>query len=87
MGGGTWIYLGHFTFDKNQPQHSKVVLTNTSTDIHKLITADAVKVGGGLGNISRKRSDLVTKKIIKIPIKRQEKEKTRKDGLNTRPKP
>ena len=73
MGGGTWIYLGHFTFHKNQPQQSKIVLTNTSTDIHKLITADAVKVGGGLGNISRKRSDLVTKKIIKIPIKSKKK--------------
>ncbi|MBP1664088.1 MAG: Fibronectin type domain protein, partial [Bacteroidetes bacterium] len=44
MGGGTWIYLGNFVFAKNDPQHSKVVLTNRSTDINKLVTADAVKI-------------------------------------------
>lgn len=85
MGGGTWIYLGHFTFDKDQPQNSKVVLSNTSSDIHKLITADAVKIGGGMGNISRKRSDLVTKKIIKIPIKSKKKKgKKRRIKYKTR---
>ncbi|MFV0392672.1 MAG: xanthan lyase [Paludibacteraceae bacterium] len=51
MGGGTWIYLGHFNFDKGKA--SKVVLTNRSTKAGKIVTADAVKFGGGMGNIAR----------------------------------
>ena len=78
MGGGTWIYLGNFVFEKKKPQHSRVVLTNQSSDINKLVTADAVKIGGGMGNISRKRSDLITKKIIKVPIKSKRKKRKKR---------
>lgn len=53
MGGGTWIYLGHFDFEENNPDAAKVVLTNYSEDKKKNLTADAVKFGGGMGNISR----------------------------------
>ncbi|MFV0472483.1 MAG: xanthan lyase [Paludibacteraceae bacterium] len=69
MGGGTWIYLGTFTFDKGKNQNGRVVLSNLCSETDKIITADAIKIGGGMGNISRKRSDLVTKKVIKTPIK------------------
>lgn len=71
MGGGTWIYLGTFLFDKGKNQNQKIVLSNVSKDANKIITADAVKIGGGMGNINRKRSDLTTKKVIKTPIKRK----------------
>ena len=55
MGGGTWIYLGHFYFTKG---HQTVVeLVNKSSDRKSVVTADAVKIGGGYGNIARKRSD------------------------------
>jgi len=53
MNGGTWLYLGHFYFDKGRNNHEKVILTNLSADEGKLITADAVKFGGGMGNIAR----------------------------------
>ncbi|MDR3350964.1 MAG: PQQ-binding-like beta-propeller repeat protein [Prevotellaceae bacterium] len=53
MGGGTWIFLGFFTFDKGQNSHGKIVLTNKSKKPGRLITADAVKIGGGTGNIER----------------------------------
>ncbi|MDR3652440.1 MAG: xanthan lyase [Paludibacter sp.] len=53
MDGGTWLYLGHFYFDKGRNNQDKVVLTNFSTDKDKIITADAVKFGGGMGNIAR----------------------------------
>ena len=53
MSGGTWLYLGHFQFDKGRNNLNKVVLTNLSTDEDKVITADAVKFGGGMGNIAR----------------------------------
>ena len=51
MGGGTWIFLGHFTFDKNK--NHRVVLTNKSNKAGEVVTADAVKIGGGKGNIAR----------------------------------
>ena len=69
MGGGTWIYLGTFMFDQGKNPNGKITLTNLSKDANRVITADAVKIGGGMGNISRKRSDLVTHKVIKIPLK------------------
>ncbi len=57
MGGGTWIYLGSFEFDKGKNQEMGVKLSNFSNEQGKVVTADAVKIGGGMGNISRKRSD------------------------------
>ncbi len=52
MGGGTWVYLGTFAFDKGQNFNSSVSLSNHSN--HRgYITADAVRFGGGMGNIER----------------------------------
>ena len=52
MGGGTWVYLGTFEFDKGNSINNSVVLTNHSS--HKgIVTTDAVRFGGGMGNISR----------------------------------
>ena len=53
MGGGTWIYLGHFMFEKGRNAACKVVLSNFSAYKKKIVTADAVKIGGGTGNIAR----------------------------------
>lgn len=64
MGGGTWIYLGHFDFEKGKDDNQGVFLTNFSSDNNRIITADAVKIGGGMGNISRKRSDQVIKTYV-----------------------
>ncbi len=53
MGGGTWIYLGTFRFKKGlHPSMGMVVLTNQSRG-GRIVTADAVKFGGGMGNIGR----------------------------------
>ena len=52
MGGGTWVYLGTFEFEKGQREDGMVVLTNESK--HKgVVSADAVRFGGGMGNIIR----------------------------------
>ena len=51
MGGGTWIYLGTFSFAKGKG--GKVVLSNVSKYKNACVTADAVRFGGGLGNIAR----------------------------------
>lgn len=51
MGGGTWIFLGYFEFE--QGRQGKVMLTNQSRRAGRTVTADAVKIGGGMGNIAR----------------------------------
>ena len=53
MGSGTWVYLGNFYFDKGRNNLGKVMLTNFNSEEGKMITADAVKFGGGMGNIAR----------------------------------
>lgn len=52
MGGGTWVYLGNYDFDKGCSARNRVVLTNRSND-KGYVTADAVRFGGGMGNINR----------------------------------
>ena len=61
MGGGTWIYLGTFEFDHGTD--GCVILDNgTQKDAsHKcgsIVTADAVKIGGGMGKIARGNDDM-----------------------------
>ncbi len=57
MGGGTWVYLGHFPLAQGDNQEI-VTLTNTCSPGH-VVTADAVKIGGGMGVVSR---------IVKEPV-------------------
>lgn len=51
MGGGTWIFLGYFDFEEGR--NNKITLTNKGKKAGRIITADAVKIGGGMGNIAR----------------------------------
>ena len=54
MGGGTWIYLGQFYFRKGaDAEHASVVLSNES-DHKGVVVADAVRFGGGMGNVARR---------------------------------
>ena len=53
MGGGTWVYLGTFDFDAGCNEWNCVVLTNQSRHRNGIVTADAVRFGGGMGNIQR----------------------------------
>ena len=57
MGGGTWIYLGTFEFEEGS--EGCVTLDNRTPEGHRMevgaiVTADAVRFGGGMGNIARK---------------------------------
>jgi len=52
IGGGTWVYLGTFEFDKGCNVYNRVVLTNYSRQ-KGVVSGDAVRFGGGTGNISR----------------------------------
>ena len=52
IGGGTWVYLGTFEFDKGSNDDGMVVLSNQSKQ-KGVVCADAVRFGGGMGNIAR----------------------------------
>lgn len=52
MGGGTWVYLGTFDFDRGNNEFNRVVVTNSSSE-SGMVTTDAVRFGGGIGNIER----------------------------------
>lgn len=53
MGGGTWIYLGHFPLTASDTPATVVELFNRGKDRKAVVTADAVKIGGGMGNVAR----------------------------------
>ena len=52
MGGSTWVYLGTFDFDEGYSIYNRVTITNHSRK-HGVVTTDAVRFGGGMGNIER----------------------------------
>lgn len=52
MGGGTWVYIGTFDFDRGNNEFNRVVVTNSSSE-SGMVTTDAVRFGGGMGNIER----------------------------------
>lgn len=54
MGGGTWIYLGHYPFKAGVADKPLVQVSNLTADKKAVVTADAVKIGGGVGNVSRR---------------------------------
>ncbi len=68
MGGGTWIYLGTYPLAEGyDPENPTVVLSSLSEKGGEtVVTADAVKIGGGMGNIARspKRSDVFYNNVI-----------------------
>ncbi len=60
LGGDTWVYLGTFEFDEGTK--GNVMLTSETPEGYEykrgsLITADAVRFGGGMGNIARSPED------------------------------
>lgn len=55
IGGSTWVYLGTFHFAKGNSPLGMVVLTNESSE-NGVVSADAVRFGGGMGNIVRGNS-------------------------------
>lgn len=58
MGDGTWVYLGTYEFLPGQHQNQMVILTNYSKHTG-VVSADAVRFGGGSAIISRTPSDSI----------------------------
>lgn len=53
MGGGTWVYLGTFDFDKGCNEFNRVTVSNLNSRKNGIVSTDAVRFGGGMGNIER----------------------------------
>lgn len=58
IGGGTWVYLGTFDFDRK----GSVILDNVTPDGYShipgsVVTADATRFGGGMGKVARGLAD------------------------------
>lgn len=52
MGGSTWVYLGTFDFDAGSSKFNCVTIDNHSQH-SGFVTTDAIRFGGGMGNIER----------------------------------
>ena len=50
MAGGTWVYLGTFPFDEGDSGYVRLTSESPSGGV---VSADAVKFGGGMGKIER----------------------------------
>ena len=57
IGGSTWIYLGTFHFKNGRNIESGSVRLSAQSKEEGWITADAVRFGGGMGNIARRPAD------------------------------
>ncbi len=58
MGGGTWIYLGTFRFPGSESPTAKNTAVTVSLQGREgeVISVDAVRFGGGMGNVARRPS-------------------------------
>lgn len=55
IGGGTWVYLGTFDFGQGSSMDNCVIIDNASSN-KGVVSTDAVRFGGGMGNIIRGNS-------------------------------
>ena len=61
IGGGTWIYLGTFLFYSGKDARTGSVIIKDSGKPGGLVALDAVRLGGGMGNVARQPSSAIIK--------------------------
>ena len=66
MGAGTWVYLGTFDFGAGQSEQNCVRLSNQSS-YRGTVSADAIRIGGGMGNVARADSTGINPKVSGLP--------------------
>ncbi len=59
MGAGTWVYLGTFRFEQGSDASRGSLSLYTHSGYEGTITADAVRFGGGMGNVARRPAEYV----------------------------
>ncbi len=80
MAGGVWVYLGTFPLAKGMNK-AVVELSNLSDEKDAVITADAIKVGGGKGNIVR-RVALPTEENRRLAAEQENEKFLGKEGVD-----
>ena len=80
MAGGVWVYLGTFHLAKGLNK-AVVTLSNFSEMKDGVVTADAIRVGGGKGNIVR-RVALPTEENKRIAAKNEDEKYLGKEGMD-----
>jgi hypothetical protein len=70
MGAGTWIYLGQYFFEAGK-NPKKGAIEVISMDPASLITLDAIRIGGGMGNIARQPDSLTLAKRIRLETQKR----------------
>jgi len=66
IGGATWIYLGNFLFEKGKNSQTASVQIEISGNEDGYISFDAIKIGGGMGNVARKPSEELIPKMKSV---------------------
>jgi hypothetical protein len=61
MGGETWIYLGTFNFNSGRNAGTGSVVAKVADKNNGFIALDAVRFGGGMGNVARRPSAEIIK--------------------------
>ena len=80
MAGGVWVYVGTFPLAKGMNK-AVVEVSNLSEDKDAVITADAIKVGGGYGTIVR-RVALPTEENRRIAAEQENEKYLGKEGMD-----
>lgn len=80
MGGGTWVYLGTFPLAAGLNK-DVVVVSNEGCAPGTVVTSDAVRVGGGKGNIER-RVALPTPENRAIAARHEDEKYLGKEGVD-----
>jgi hypothetical protein len=62
MGFNTWVYLGTFHFNKGKNPESGSVVIEVPRTSNGVVTTDAIRFGGGMGNVARRPEDSYTKR-------------------------
>ena len=65
IGGGTWIYLGTFTFSGTVDPDSgpESVAVSLNGNLGEVISVDAIRLGGGMGNVARRPAMLLRENV------------------------
>lgn len=58
VGGSTWVYLGNFHFIKGLNSDLGKIVLNAPKSFSGSLTADAIRLGGGMGNVCRGTNNL-----------------------------
>lgn len=66
IGGETWIYLGTFHFNAGKNKTSGSVMVTAGANINEYIALDAIRFGGGMGNVARRPSKDIIKNQLSV---------------------